>query len=209
MATRRQTAAGDGSTTEPGIDKFTAVMERFLERISGDHQEEFKVPKYDGKSDVEQFIRQFMDVAEASHWREQSCLIHLREGLQGDAQDCAKYDTIPKIFNALRAKFGMTAREARRKLTSLNRDQKTKLQEHASHIERLMEVAYPDLPRTVRSELTIDTFITTIGNRDLQRHLLAIQLTSMEAAMRSGKEFLQVAAGSSNKIGRASCRERV
>ena len=197
MATRRQAAAGDSSTPEAGIDKFAAVMERFLEKIpaAGDRRESFKVPKYDGKSDVEQFIRQFMDVAEASHWSEQACLIHLREALQGGALDCAKYDTIPKIIDALRAKFGMSAREARRKLTSLNRDQQTKLQEHASHVERLMEVAYPDLPRTVRNELAVDTFMSTIGNRDLQRHLLAIQLPSIEAAVRAGNEYLQVPAG--------------
>ena len=59
-------------------------------------------------------------------------------------------------------------------------------------MEKLTNVAYPDLSDYTRQEMAVDTFLGSLGNAYLQRHLLAIPTPTLEAAVRAGNEFLQV-----------------
>ena len=67
-----------------------------------------------------------------------------------------------------------------------------------------MEIAYPEVPVEVRRTMAVDTFSSTIGNGYLQRHLLAVETPSLEAAVRAGNEYLQIQPG--NRTGE---RQRV
>ena len=119
----------------------------------------------------------------ANDWGAGSALLHLRERLKDQAKDCGQGQSV---------RFGMTTKEARTKLAGLRRTCRTTLQEHAMEVERLTNIAYPDLPDYTRQEMAVDTFCGSLENAYLQRHLLAIPTPTLEAAVRAGNEFLQV-----------------
>lgn len=178
------------------MDRLTEVLERLVAGATA-HQpppprDEFKAPRFEGTGDVEYFITQFLEVAGANNWQPGAAVIHLRAALKDTARDCGKAQTVDGIFANLRARFGLTAREAKAKLAVLRRDHKTTLQEHACEVERLVSTAYADLPAVHLQRMVIDTFHATIGDAYLQRHLLAIETPDLEAAVRAGNEYLQI-----------------
>ncbi len=152
----------------------------------------FKAPRYQGKGDVEYFISRFRAVSEANRWDQASTLLHLQESLIEEAETCGRAASTTAIYTALRARFGLSVREARSRLTTLRKGMETSLQEHAMEVERLVGVAYADLPVAHRAGMILDTFSNTLGNAYLQRHLLAVHTPTVEDAVRAGNEFLQV-----------------
>lgn len=152
----------------------------------------FKPPEFDGKGDVEFFIRRFNEVVEANEWNDRAELLSLRACLKEGAVDCGKADDARGVKRALRARYGTSPREARNKLLSLKKDYKTGLQEHAGEVEGLVELAFADLPDRTRQEMALETFGNTLGNAYLQRHLLAVRPETLEEAVRTGNEFLQI-----------------
>lgn len=153
---------------------------------------QFKAPSFDGTGDVAFFISQFEDVAQANQWNAAATRIHLRASLTDTATACGQAEDPAQIFTALRARFGLTSREAKAKLATLRREPRTSLQEHAAIVERLVSTAYAELPRHNQHDMKLDTFQTSLGHPYLQRHLLAIQPRTLEDAVRAGNEFLQV-----------------
>ena len=159
------------------MDRLTDVLERLAAAPMQQQQwpgEPFKAPQYEATGDVDYFIRQFSEVATANNWAQAAGLIHLRAALRENARDCGKAETMAGVFAALRARFGMTAREARARLATLRRDSKITLQEHAAEVERLVGIAYAYLPAANRYRMVVDVFHTIIGGTYLQRHLLTI-----------------------------------
>jgi hypothetical protein len=186
---RRQ---GRSEDREAGLlDRLTVAIE-LLSRQPARPAETFKTPSYDGQGDVELFISQFVEVADANHWEAAATMLHLRQALKEGARDCGRAQSLRGIFTALRARYGLSPREARSKLNNLRRDSSTTLQEHASEVQRLVYIAYADLPRCNQTDMIIDTFCSTVGNAYLQRHLLAVATPTLEDAVRAGNEFLQI-----------------
>ena len=138
------------------------------------------------------FTRQFLDVAQANEWNQAATLLHLRESLKGNAQDCGNAETADGVLQALQARFGLSVREARCQITALRKNPKTTLQEHAAEVSRLANIAYADLPRDNKQRRILDLFQSTLGNAYLQRHLLAVNTPTIEEAVRAGNEFLQI-----------------
>mgnify|MGYP006897343429 CR=1 FL=1 len=66
------------------------------------------------------------------------------------------------------------------------------MQEHATEVSGLIELAYADLSRHHRKELALETFSQSLGNVYLQRHFLTNQATSLEQAVKVRNDFLQV-----------------
>ena len=155
-------------------------------------RDRFRAPVYDGRGDVAYFVQQFQDVAAANQWDQAAMRLHLRDSLKEGATDCGKPETVDGIFNALRSRFGMTPREARARLAALRRDSRTPLQEHAAEVERLVAVAYEELPAHNRRQMAIEAFCSTLGNAYLQRHLLAVETPTMEDAVRAANEYLTI-----------------
>ena len=169
-----------------------AVMERQQMYQPPPPAQAFKAPRYTGVGSVEVFIQHFQDVAETNNWAPGAALLHLRGVLEDEARDCGAAGTIEGIFAKLRARYGMTPREARAKLTSIKKEFKTSLQEHASRIEELVQIAYPDMEEALRLEMSLDSFCNSLGLPALQRHLLAMRPESLQAAVLAGNEYLQV-----------------
>ena len=86
---------------------------------AGHGRDPFKAPQYDGQGDVEYFIQQFMEVADANAWTPVATRLHLQEALKEGARECGRAGTIPGILAAIRARHGLSAREARAQLASL------------------------------------------------------------------------------------------
>ena len=151
-----------------------AVMDRLIEALEGMGQRndrchrDFDAPIFTGKGDVELFIRQFTDVPAANDWSNVATLLHLRKALEKEAGECSRGGDMRDIFTSLRARYGMTAREARAKLAGLRRDSKTTLQEHSAEVEKLVGIAYAEYPGELRRTMSMDTFASTIGNGYLQ-----------------------------------------
>lgn len=198
MATARRARSAErpGESTDDGLGRLTNALEQLLvqqqERLPGGQRKEFKAPEYNGQTDVETFITQFTDVAEVNEWSAKAALLHLRERLKEQARDCGRGSTLPAIFTMLRARFGITPKQARTRLANLKKEYKTTLQEHAMEVERLSNLAFGDLPEPTRQEMAVEHFSGSLGNAYLQRHLLAIHTPTLEAAVRAGNEFLQV-----------------
>ena len=191
MAQRRARSADRQVAGEDGVDRMVELLGQLLNQRPAP-REIFKAPDYDGSTDVEYFIQQFSEVSIANEWTDGAALLHLRARLKEDARDCGQGHNLDAVFTALRARFGMSAREARTKLANLRRKPQTSLHSHAIEVERLVQLAYADVPAQHRHELAIETFCSTLGHTQLQRHLLAIQTPDLQAAVRAGSEFLQI-----------------
>jgi len=89
---------------------------------------------FGGNSDVVRFIKEFEDVATIAEWPALVRLLQLRSYLTRPAKSYALGDDIHHIFQAFRAQFGMTTRDAKDKLQSMRRDRRTSLQDHADTI---------------------------------------------------------------------------
>jgi len=88
--------------------------------------------------------------------------------------------------------FGLTARDARTKLQSMRRDQRTPLQDHAIAIEGLALIAYSRTAPEERRELVYEAFFSTVNDNALQKHYLAAKITTIEEALEMGRSYYQV-----------------
>ena len=187
-STRREAAEADLHQA----DQYGRMADAITEALRQSRPErDFKPPKFDGSDDVELFISQFQEVAEANQWSAGSARLHLREVLKDGAKSCGRGETTDAIFAALRTKFGLTVREARSRL-NLKKEVKVSLQDHAAEIERLANIAYADLPEHHRANMALDAFSMTLGNTYLQRHLLAVGAQTLGEAVQAGNDFLQI-----------------
>ena len=55
-----------------------------------------------------------------------------------------------------------------------------------------MGVAFHGMDVEQRKEMTVETFASTLNNLSLQRHFLAVETSTLEAAVRAGAEYLQI-----------------
>jgi len=86
-----------------------------------------RVPTFCGEEDVQQFIAEFSNVAAICRWPARVTLIQLRLCLTGLAKPYGIGQGDDRIFKALRARFGLTARDARVQLQRSKHDPKTVL----------------------------------------------------------------------------------
>ena len=191
MATN--TSAADSTAT--AIERMTEALQGLLLRVPRQNHREEQVrlqpPVFNGNGDVELFIQQFEAVADISYWQADVALLKLRESLVEQAKECSRGETVAEVYNTLRLRYGITPREARAKLRDLCRNVKTSLQEHAAEVERLVNIAHQNVPGDNRQEMMLESFLSSLGHLALHRHLLAVNPQTLEAAIRSGNEFLR------------------
>ena len=136
-------------------------------------QPRLKVPEFDGTGDVELFLQQFHDVADASRWEPMVRLLKLKEALTGKARDCVQPATFAGVTDALRTRFGLTVRQARAGLEGLYRDPRTNLSDHALEVDRLIRGAFPTLRDADRNSMAVDKFVASVNHVTLRNYLLA------------------------------------
>jgi len=150
-----------------------------------------KVPTFTGIEDVEQFASEFHETWDITQWPPRVALAKLRGALTGEAKPYGQRPNIDGIFVALRARFGITAPDARSRLQRLLRTEDTPLQDHALAVKRLAWIAYGDLPETQRQQYMLEDFTQSINHPSLNHQLQARGVTSLEAALREGEAYLQ------------------
>ena len=96
------------------------------------------------------------------------------------------------MFTNLRARYGLTPREARARLTVFRKEARTTLLEHATEVERLVGVAYNGMNVDLQRHMAVETFASTLNQSALQRHLLAVDSPTLEVAVPAGGEYLQI-----------------
>ena len=174
-------------------DRLTEVLERLAGRpMVPPPVQQFRAPQYSGQGDIEYFISRFEEITDANEWGPGAALLHLRDSLKESAEDCGRAANVQAVYAALRARFGLSPREARARLSNLRKGFHTSLQEHAAEVERLVNIAYGDLPPDHRAGMRLETFCGTLGYLPLQRHLLAVPTHTIEDAVRAGNEYLQM-----------------
>jgi len=100
--------------------------------------------------------------------------------LTGPAKSYAIGEDVGQIYQALRDRFGLTARDARTKLQNMRRDRRTSLQDHANAIERLALIAFSLTILEEWRELVYEAFFSTVNDSALQKHYLAAKITTIE-----------------------------
>lgn len=204
MTTRAAVAAGTGQTelaerTEATLLHITEVLEGLTTRIAEPIRvvvpaapATFKPPRFDGHGDVELFITHFGQVAEANNWPQATALLHLKESLTNEAHECTRADTLTGVLAALRARFGLSVEQALAKLEGLKRDPRTSLREHGTTVSKIVAASFPEQDLEFRETMALRKFRNTIGHAGLQRHLLSMQVHSVEEAIIAGEAYLAV-----------------
>jgi len=122
---------------------------------------------------VEQFIREFQDVATIAEWPAQVRVLQLRACLTGRAKSFALGLDETHILRALWTRFGMTLEVASDRLQVMKRDRRTSMEDNANEVERLAQVAFGHVTGPERQRLVYNAFRKTINHPDLQRHWMA------------------------------------
>ena len=117
----------------------TELVDQLVDRMNElrPTKKDFKPPMYNGDTDVELFITQFQDVSIVNRWEPLETLLHLRSCLQGKATDCGRETTLHDTYSSLRARFGLTPKQAREQLKTIKKKPKQSYHELSSEISRL------------------------------------------------------------------------
>jgi len=151
-----------------------------------------EAPVFTGEEAVEQFIQEFQEVMEVARWQPRVALLKLRIALRDKAKPYGTGPDIDGIFASLLARFGIFAIDARARLRRLRRDAHTPLQEHATTVMRLAQIAFRDLPQVNRERYTYDAFVQSINNLGLHHQFLAKGVTTVEGALAVGEAYILV-----------------
>jgi len=166
---------------EPVVKKEVRVPREF-------HEDRYrlKAPTFSGEEPVEQFVQEFQDVMEVAQWPPRVALLKLRMALSDKAKPYGVGPSIDGIFASLRTRFGISAVDARARLQRLRRDPHTPLQEHATTVMRLAQIAFRNLPQANRERYTYDAFVQSINDLGLHHQCLARGVPSQRCACRKG-----------------------
>jgi len=104
---------------------------------------------------------------EVAQWPPRIALLKLRIALSDKAKPYGVGPDIDEIFASLRIRFGIATVDARASLQILRRDPHTPLQEHATTVMRLAQIAFRYLPQANRERYTYDAFVQSINDLGL------------------------------------------
>ena len=109
---------------EPAPNQFSQqVRPNYLDQSAIAGPNALKVRKFDGSTDVEEFIDDFLDICGLYGWGTDMARQQLRHALVGGARICKREISVPEIFADLRRRFGESMQSAVEKFTSLKQGQ--------------------------------------------------------------------------------------
>jgi len=181
----------EGEEDNVAIPEDPVVLEEVrAPRELNEDRYRLKAPTFTGEEAVEHFIQKFQDVIEVTQWPPRVALLKLRMALMDKAKPYEVGSDIDGIFASLRARFGISVIDARARLQRLRRYPHTPLQEHATTVMRLAQIAYRDLPQANRERYTYDAFVQSINDLGLHHQFLARGVTTVEGALAEGEAYL-------------------
>jgi len=182
-------AKGTGQHIE-GERDIVMAHERLIEPWEEAYRYRLKAPVCTGLEDVEQFIQEFSEVMEITQWPPRVALIQLRMALTEQAKPYGLMTSVDGIFTALRARFGISVVGARVRLQGLCHEVRAPLQDHATTVKKLAQIAYCDLPEVHRERYTYDAFVQSLNDLGLHHLLQARGVTNIEDALHEGEASL-------------------
>lgn len=188
-------AAAPAAVAPAGAQVDVHVLAQLLQQLNPPRHRptpKFKVPEYDGTSDVDAFTDTFLGIMGASGWLPDEALLHLRSCLRGAAKDTARGTNLVSALESLRQRFGLTATQARDRLAALRYDGRQSLHELGAEVERLVSKAYDFIPADNRPSMSVEIFKRALNNPRLQQHLLLSTANTVGEVVRAAEAFLQV-----------------
>jgi len=149
-----------------------------------------EAPVFTGLEDVEQFIQEFNKVIAIAHWPPRVALIQLQMAQTEQAKPYGLESSVYGNFTAPRARFGISVVDIRARLHGLYQEERTPLQDHATLVKRLAQIAYSDLPEKHREHYTYDAFVQSLHDLGLHNQFQAKRVTTIGDALREGEAVL-------------------
>ena len=166
-----------------------------------------KIQPYDGSTDVEDFINLFEQLSDMYNWPRELQLAKLKTSLTGNAVDCGRANNVIHIYQALTAKFGITAAEAKRSLLAMRSGQTDRLRELADRIKKLTAIAYRETDVDIQATLALDQFKRCVSN-DMSVFMISRPPTNIDDAVQLCSEYA-AAGGKSKRHHHAAAAETV
>ncbi|GFV00880.1 uncharacterized protein TNCV_1386941 [Trichonephila clavipes] len=151
-----------------------------------------KLSIYDGKTNWEVYKTQFSMISEANGWTEGVKACQLAASLRGEAAEVLQ--TLPdterlnlnSLYNALDHRFGRKYSKDYAHLQMKTRLQKTgeSLQEYASEVERLANLAFSDNPTTVRETISLQYFVDGLREGEVQKAVRMADVQDLKSALK-------------------------
>ena len=151
-----------------------------------------KPRRYDGKGDVDLFIRQFEQVCAVNGWDEPMSLVQLHHCLVGDAMSCGRHSTYDSTVRDLRARYGCRVREASRRLSSLRQGTMT-VHELGDEINRLADVVFG---AGLNEAQRVEYFLDALKSGEMRRMLTLTRPRSISDAIDTASELFWDASSS-------------
>ena len=200
MANNNRGQARQGAAAADPIGRLAEILEGAIQMQAP--RDRFKAPRYDGKGDVELFLTQFHDVANANQWNAETAVLNLRLSLEKEATECGRGPDIASVTANLRARFGLTIRQARDRLATLRKEPSQSFHTLGVEVQRLVRLAYPTMAANDQMVIAIESLKRCVENKSLSRHLLAVPADTVEAITTAADEFIQ--AGTPTTLSRSS-----
>ena len=133
--------------------------------------------KYDGvKTDWMDFVQHLEIVAQSNNWTEEEKGLQLAANLTGSARTVlrglsgAEYKHFDLVFGRLERKFGTATRAETYKteLRNYRKRAEDTLVTYGDGVERLVDLAYPQMPEDLRQTMLVDAFIRGLPSGQLR-----------------------------------------
>ena len=179
------------STAPPAPVVVATVPERVVAHLPR------PVVKYDGTSDVTEFLVQFGLLAETHGWGERQQGQILASSLSGAALSClcqipeAERSSFESITTALNKRFSSSQQRELCRLQFKNRMQKREEQilELADDLKRLAKRAYPSVNSEMRDTLIQDQLVQALQDPELQIQLRLARCKTLDETISAAVEF--------------------
>ncbi|GFY00999.1 uncharacterized protein TNCV_1364041 [Trichonephila clavipes] len=149
-----------------------------------------KLSTYDGKTEWEVYKTQFSIISEANGWTEGVKACQLAASLREAAEIL---QTLPEterlnlnsLYNALDLRFSQKYSKVYARLQMKTRLQKTgeSLQEYASEVERLANLAFSDHSATVREAISLEYFVDSLKDGEIKKAVRMADVQDLKSVL--------------------------
>ena len=161
--------------------------------------EPIKLTKFNGKSDVEEFIADYLDIVHYNGWSDSQSLLQLRLALTGEAAVCKRSHSVELILNDLRERYGETIASSQRKYAALQQGQLT-LRQLGDEVERLFHLSQKTSSLGEAERQKIVKFLSALNNPEIHRFVLLSRPTSLVEAVRCAQAYTHLRRPEARKV---------
>ena len=136
---------------------------------------EIRIMEYDGHTDFEEYLNQFISIVEYAEWTDEEAAVTLMSKLKGEALTVVSSlddHSLRALTTTLRQHFSVDQKEiAASKLNGRVQQAGETLQSLSIDVQRLVKRAYPEADDEIRDRLAKDSFVNAIGDRNIREKL--------------------------------------